>query len=139
MCPIDKGRSGWRPCNSNDSAVSVAPGDDGLVEHIDAWIIAGELHHDKIRPVPISGFPIRVVDKLFPNWPDRERWLRKALVEANHRPCPAAIKVDGVWIIVDGTYMALYRYRLIDLHIETTDEEGLRAERCWELDRAERQ
>jgi hypothetical protein len=138
-CPTGEGRSAHRACEIQNTGVNVEPHDDSPVEHMDAWIIDGELHHDKIRPLPVAGFPFRAIDYLFPNWPDRQRWLRKAIVEANHRPCPAAIKVDGVWIIVEGEYIALYRYRAVDLYIETTDEGGLRAERCWESRRAERQ
>jgi hypothetical protein len=138
-CPIDKDHSVHRACEIQTNRVNVRPADDTPVQQMDAWIIDGELHHGKIRPVPPARFPFLAIDELFPDWSDRRRWLHKAIVEANHRPCPAAIKVDGVWIIVEGEYTALYRYRAVDLNIKTTNEEGLRAERCLALERAERQ
>lgn len=136
-CPADKGRSAYRACAIRKERVNVEPHDDRPVEYLSAWIVDGELHRDKIRPIPVADFPFRAIDYLFPDWPDRQRWLRKAIAEANHRPCPAVIKIDGVWIIVEGEYTPLYRYRAVDLYIETTDEEGLRAKRCWALRKAE--
>jgi len=134
-CPGKRGWATRKICDRENPYAAVVPGDDKPLEHLDAWIIVGDdrLNTGKVRPYPLARFPFRIIDELFPDWSDRDVWLRKAILEANHRPCAAAIKVDGAWIIVDGEYVPNHGYLYVDFTISMRDSDGARVARCEEL------
>lgn len=111
-------------CDS-DTDRQVVP-QDRPFDHVSMQIIVGRYED----PLPLPRGPFAVIQDLFPKWREGDAWLRHALRQANSRRCPEGIKVDDVWIIVEGVDPGPGPYQYATLYLSPYDFAGQDVATC---------
>ena len=100
---------------------------DRPFDHVSMQIIVGKYVGG---PLPLPRGPFAVIHDLFPKWREGDAWLRHALRQANHRRCPVGIKIDDVWIIVEGVDPGPGPYEYATLYLSPYDFAGQDVAAC---------